>query len=383
MKIFLPLVVLAVGIVTAWAIISHAPQAKLQAPPSPLPEVQIMRAEPRTLRLNVHSQGVVTPRAEIELTSEVAGRVVDIAPSFVTGGFFKEGEVLVVIDRRDYEFALTKVQAQVVEARKVLLQEQAEFEQARSDWKALGEGEPTDFAQRKPHLAEAQAKLAAAQADLKLARLNLERTELRAPFDGRVREKQVDVGQYVAQGSALARLYAVDIAEVRLPLPSEQLAYLDLPLSYRDMELRRASTPVRLVARLAGQTHEWEGQIVRTEGVLDEQTGMLYAVAQVKDPYGYKNGYAPLAIGLFVEAEIAGVEQPGLFVLPLVALHPRNDVWLVDGDSRLHRREVEVLRVERDRVLVSNGLKPGEQVMVSVLEAPVEGMRVSIDRAPP
>lgn len=183
MKIFLPLVVLAVGIVTAWAIISHSPQAKLQAPPrSPPPEVQIMRAEPRTLRLNVHSQGVVTPRAEINLTSEVAGRVVNVAPSFATGGFFKQGEVLVVIDRRDYEFARTKAQAQVVEARKALLQEQAEFEQARSDWKALGEGEPTDFTLRKPHLAEAQAKLAAAQADLKLARLNLERTELRAPL---------------------------------------------------------------------------------------------------------------------------------------------------------------------------------------------------------
>ncbi|MCI0438277.1 MAG: efflux RND transporter periplasmic adaptor subunit [Chloroflexi bacterium] len=251
MKILFPLLVLAAGLVAAWALISHSPQAKLQAPPRELPEVRVIRVEPRTVRLNVDSQGIVAPRAETDLVSEVAGRVVKVAPSFAAGGFFKWGEVLVAIDPRDYEFAVTKAQAQVVEARRALLQEQAEVEQARSDWKALGEGKPTDFALRKPHLAEAQAKLAAAEAELKLARLNLERTELRAPFDGRVREKKVDVGQYVTQGSALARLYAADIAEVRLPLAIDQLAYLDLPLSYRDVELRRASARVRLTARLA------------------------------------------------------------------------------------------------------------------------------------
>ena len=332
-----------------------------------------------TVRLNVHSQGIVTPRAESDLVSEVAGRVVKVASSFAAGGFFKQGEVLVVIDPRDYEFAITKAQAQVAEARKALLQEQAEVEQARSDWKVLGEGKPTDFTLRKPHLIEAQAKFAAAEADLKSARLNRARTELRAPFDGRVREKKVDVGQYVTQGSVLARLYAVDIAEVRLPLASDQLAHLDLPLSYRDMELHRASTPVKLTARLAGQTHHWEGRIVRTEGALDEKTGMLYAIAQVHDPYGHKNGRPPLFIGLFVQAEIIGQERQAIFVLPESALRSAHQVLVLDTEQRIQFREVEVLRSERDRILVSGGLKPGERVVISALETPMEGMQVRVE----
>lgn len=381
MKIFLPLLVLAAGLMAAWALVSHSPEAQLHVPPPERPQIEVLRAEPRTVQLNVYSQGIITPRAEIDLVSEVAGQVVKVAPSFATGGFFKQGEVLVVIDPRDYEFALTKAQAQVAEAHKALLQEQAEVEQAHRDWKALGEGAPTDFALRKPHLAEAQAKLAAAQAELKLARLNLERTQLRAPFEGRVREKKVDVGQYVTQGAVLARLYAVDIAEVRLPLARDEWAYLDLPRSYRDMELRRTSTPVRLTARLAGQIHQWEGRIVRTEGALDKKTGMLYAVAQVPDPYGYKSGHPPLLIGLFVQAEIRGEERQGVFVLPPSALRNAHQVLVLDPEERLRFREVEVLRSERDRIFVSGGLKPGERVVLSALEAPVEGMRVRVEAA--
>lgn len=379
MKIFLPLLVLAAGIVAAWAIVSHSPEAKLQAPPRELPQVRVMRAEPRTVRLNARSQGIVTPRVQSDLVSEVAGRVVKVAPSFAAGGFFKQGEVLVVIDPRDYEFAITKAQVQVAEARRALLQEQAEVEQARRDWKVLGEGKPTDFALRKPHLTEAQAKLAAAEADLKLARLNLERTKLHAPFDGRVREKKVDVGQYVTQGSALAQLYAVDIAEVRLPITRDQLAYLDLPLSYRDMKLRRANAQVRLTASLAGQTHHWDGRIVRTEGALDEKTGMLYAIAQVQAPYSYKNGHPPLFIGLFVQAEIIGQERHEVFVLPQTALRSARQVLVLDTEQRIQFREVEVLRSERDRIFVSGGLKPGERVVLSALEAPVEGMQVRVE----
>ncbi len=167
-----------------------------------------MTARPQAVRLNVHSQGVVAPRTEINLVSEVAGKIDHVHPAFAAGGFFKKGEVLLTIDPRDYDLAVTKIQAEVAEARKELLREEAEAEQAAREWQALGDGgEASDYVLRKPHLEERRAKVAAARADLAEARLKRARCELRAPFAGRVREKKADIGQYVTAGETLAHIY--------------------------------------------------------------------------------------------------------------------------------------------------------------------------------
>lgn len=341
------------------------------------PSVEIESVAPKTLRLNVMSQGVVSPREQIDLIAEVAGKVVQVHPALVSGGFFAANEILLTIDPQDYDYAIVAAQAKVAEAKRVLINERAQVEQADSEWRALGEGEASDLALRKPQLAEAEAKLQAAEADLAKARLDRSRCELRAPFSGRVLSKQVGRGQFLASGSAIARIFANDVAEVRLPVGIEQLAFLDLPLG------SQASVPgrwpkVALHAEVGGKPRYWQGRIVRSEAALDSASGQLFLVAQIDQPDQVTPERAPLLSGLFVQAEIEGVLHQGLFALPRSALNTLQQVKLVNAEQRLAFRQVEVLRSEADRVIVKSGLNPGDRVVVSEMPMPVEGMRVSV-----
>jgi RND family efflux transporter MFP subunit len=266
----------------------------------------------------------------------------------------------------------------VANAKLRLAQEQAEFRVAHSEWEDLGKGEATPLTMREPQLENAKAAVAASEADVVTAERNLERTEIRAPYVGRVRQKNVDVGQFVTIGSPVGVIYAIDYAEIRLPLPDRELAYLDLPLVYRGQSARKKGPKVTLRAEFAGQVYEWQGHIVRTEGEIDPQSRMVHAVAQVTDPYGRGKDpdRPPLAAGLFVEAEIEGYEAENVVVLPRAALRDGDRVLVVDEENRLRFRDVDLLRVTRKEIIVRSGLTAGERVCLSPLEAVTDGMRV-------
>ncbi|WNB76343.1 efflux RND transporter periplasmic adaptor subunit [Methylomonas koyamae] len=381
LQIVLPAAVLSAAVGAAWAMIALRP-GSLPAPAEPpVPRVEVVAARPQTLKLNVRSQGVVAPREAIDLIAQVTGKVDRIHPALVSGGFFKADEVLATIDPRDYDYAIVATQAKIAEAKRVLINERAQAEQALSEWQALGQGEASDLALRKPQLAEAEAKLQAAEADLAKAKLDRSRCEIRAPFSGRVLSKQIGRGQFLPAGASIARIYANDIAEIRLPVGINELAFLDLPLS--------ASGPaahwpaVTLSAEMAGKPQIWQGRIVRSEAELDSSSGQLFLVAQVEQPDNSRDGGAPLLSGLFVQAEIEGVARAGLYALPRNALNNLQQVKLVDADRRLVFRDVEVLRSEPDRVVVKSGLQAGERIVVSDLPLPVAGMRVEIAPSQP
>ena len=210
------------------------------------------------------------------------------------------------------------------------------------------------------------------------AERDLQRTEIRAPYAGRVRRKDVDVGQYVAPGTTLATIYAVDYAEIRLPLPDDDLAYIDLPLDYRGETASNRGPRVTLMASFAGRTFEWRGRIVRTEGEIDRRSRMVHAVVSVKDPYGRGDDpdRPPLAAGLFVAAEIEGRPVREVAVIPRSAVRGDDQVLVVTDDDRLHFRTIEILRRKQDRVIVASGLSEGERMCVSPLSAVTDGMRV-------
>jgi RND family efflux transporter MFP subunit len=205
---------------------------------------------------------------------------------------------------------------------------------------------------------------------------DLERTELRAPYAGRVRSESVDIGQFVNRGTPIARIYAIDYAEVRLPIPDEELAFLDLPL-WRADETEVEGPEVVLRARFAGADHEWRGRVVRTEGEIDPQTRMVHVIARIKDPYAASDdGRPPLAVGLFVRAEIQGRMASNVIVVPRTALRNRDQIFLVDGEDRLRVRTADILRTDRNRAFLRGGLQPADRLVVSVLEPAVDGMRV-------
>ncbi|MFQ5719552.1 MAG: efflux RND transporter periplasmic adaptor subunit [Acidobacteriota bacterium] len=381
-RIILPLVVLVLAGLAALAMYRARPMAEVVMPEVPLPVVRVQTVHLEDVQLTVNSQGSVSPRTESVLVPEVAGRVIDVAPSFVAGGFFENGDVLLRIDGSDYREAVVEAEAAVAREELRLAQERAEQQIARREWGELGEGEPTPLTVREPQVTEATASVAAARAGLARARRDLARTEIRAPYAGRVRSKTVDIGQYVAPGTALGTIYAIDSAEVRLPLADRELAFLDLPPRFRGEEGDRTTGPaVVLRAEFAGRVHAWQGRIVRTEGEIDPRSRMVHVVVSVDDPYGRGDDpdRPPLAAGMFVDAEIRGRTVSGVAVIPRSAVRGEGHVMVVDDGGRLHGKTVVILRRQGTDVIVQAGLADGDRVCLTLLPTATDRMRVRVE----
>ena len=319
--------------------------------------------------LSISTQGEVRPRTEIDLVPEVGGKVVSISPNFIEGGIFRRGETLLRVDPSDYEVAVVSAQANVANAQQALAREVAEARLAASDIAELGISEASDLALRRPQLQQAEAALRAAESELERARLQLGRTNVRAPFAGRVREKSADVGQFVSPGARLGRIFSTDIVEVRLPLTDADLAKIDLPLAFV-AESRDTAPRVTLSADIAGERREWDGRIMRTDASYDTQTRALFAIVEVADPYGAGSADGvPLAPGLFVDAEVEGRALESMIVLPRDALRPRGEVYVVDSEGKAEIREASVVDTDSARAVIRPGVvRDGEMVVVSPME---------------
>ena len=379
LQVLLPFVLVGGAGLTAYLMYLNRPLVETQPPVFAPPGVRVQPVVFDTVSLTVTSQGTVQPRTTSQLVPEISGPITEAAPSFAVGGFFEAGDVLLKIDPFDYQQAVIAARSQVAQARLRLAQEDAEAEMALREWEELGRGNASALTLRQPQVEEARAAIAAAEATLDLATRDLERAEIRAPYRGRVRSKDVDVGQFVSKGNPVARIYAIDSAEIRLPLPDAELAYIDVALSYRGGE-QRTGPRVTLSTDFAGRRHTWQGRIVRTDSEIDPASRMVHLVAEVRDPYapGPDPSRPPLAAGMFVEAEIEGRTVGDIVVLPWAALRGRDRVLVVDESSRLRYRQVEVMRSTSDEVLVRGGLAEGELVCVSPLDTVTSGMAVRV-----
>ncbi|MGA9574272.1 MAG: efflux RND transporter periplasmic adaptor subunit [Lysobacterales bacterium] len=343
--------------------------------------VDTIDAEVVSLNFSVKSQGTVRPRTETTLVSEVSGKVVSVAPEFVAGGFFHAGEQLLQIDPSDYETALKRAEAALASRVAKLADETARSEQALKDWNNMGkQGQPSDLVLHKPQMADARANVSAAEADVQKARRDLERTSISLPYDGLVTQKAADVGQYVTPGTRLGVTFAVDTAEVRLPLTHNDMNYLDLPSETEVKNNDKSFPPVTLSAENGNGTNRWQARIIRTEGVVDETSRVIYAVAQVIDPYGVlgQSHQAELKIGTFVTAEIQGLPAENVVVLPRYVLRADNTVLTANADNELEAVPVTVLRAEPKKVYLSGGIKGGTRVVITTLDAPVPGTKLAI-----
>jgi len=339
--------------------------------------VFVAEARPEPVQLTVTTQGEVTPLIEIDLTAQVAGRIEYVNPSFVQGGYFEAGEVLIRLEDADHRLAVTRAQALVSQRQQQLIREEAESELAREEWESLGEGEASALTLRQPQLADARAQLAAAEASLAEARLNLSRTRISAPFDGRVRAKSADLGQFISPGSRLGRVFATETVEVNLPMSDAELTLLNIPVAFQATDAQ-PGPEVRLSAVIGGQSRVWTGEVVRTDSAVDPQTRTLSAIVEVIDPYGAaaEGAGAPLAVGLFVSAEVTGRSIDRAYVLPRSALRGANQIYVAERDGTLSVREVDVIDSNPERVVVASGVSQGERVITSPVRGAVEGMAV-------
>ena len=379
-KITLPLIILSISAAIASLLILQKEPPRTVDSERPTMLVDVVRARSGSTQVVINAQGTVVPRTQTTMVSEVAGLITEVSPAFVAGGFFSKGDLLVRIDDRNYRAEVKRAEASVAAAQTKIDQETGLAEFAKTDWerarKLLNSSKAaSDLALRKPQVLEAYAQLEFAKADLEKRQGDLDRTQIRAPYDGLVREKLADIGQFVNAGSPIAATFAIDVAEIRLPLPDKELPFLELD----NVVFEAGEGPkVNVSAVIGGQVNFWDGRIVRTEGVFDEKSRVLYVVAQIGDPYNRLNSRwtQPLRMGTFVKARIAGSDLDDVVRLPRSVLRGNSRVWTVTDENTLKPVEVSIVRSDEKYVFIGSGLLDGQLICTTLLDSPLPGTPV-------
>lgn len=375
-NLVLPVLILVIAVALTMVMIGAKKAPEKQEAEDKAFLVKAVEVTTKDMNYIVKSQGTVQPKVRTVLSAQVSGKVVKLSDAFVAGGLFQKGDLLIQLEQADYITDFKSAEAELARAKAALEEEQAKGKVAAEEWKSVRDSIAPELGLRKPQLAKEIANVRAAEAQLERAKRNLERTEIRAPYDGLVRSKNVDIGQFVAVGSELGSVYGTDIAEIRMPLSDNDLAYLEL--SHEGSRESHLPSKVTLSSQVAGKQFAWDARLVRNEGVLDEKNRVIYVVAEVQDPYMRKSAAydIPLKFGRFVSAQITGNYAENIVVLPRNVLRLDGSVLVVDEERKLHITPVNVQKSDEKLVYISEGLSVGQKVIISAVPNPVENMSV-------
>jgi RND family efflux transporter MFP subunit len=378
LKNFMPLAILG-GLILAAMIVRMNPPEAPQRPAfaGPMMVVDTVPVLTQDYQVRLQSYGTVQPQTQTTLIAQVGGQIVSVNPNVRNGGFFEKGDVLASIDSRDYEADVRIAEAVLMDAKQTLAEAEARSNQAKEDWERLGnEGEPTALVLREPQLQAARARIKASESTLEKAMLELERTDIVAPFAGRILRKYADIGQVVANNSPLADVYATDFVEIRLPIRNRDLGFIDLPETYRYEGTAEAVTGVRIRSELAGAA-AWDAKLVRTEGAIDETARQLHVIAQIDDPFStQREGQTPPKIGQYVTAEMNGKTLRNVLVIPNSTIYQGSYVYIVENDL-LQRRDVQISWQNDLEAIIESGLKHGDSLVTTALGQVTSGIRVT------
>ena len=379
--------ILAVGVLGLALLVALRPEPPKIDPPRQSPLVTTVQPAVRQGNLTVRGNGTARPIREINLVAEVSGKVLSVSDALVSGGFFGSGQTLLQIDPTDYENAVAVAEAEVTQRQFELLTAQEEVEIAREEWARLErrtgvERAPDSSAMgslvlKEPQLKAARALLKSAEARLDDARTRLARTSITAPFNGRVRAKMADIGQYVAPGQTVASLYSTDAVEIVVPLASRDAALLTDLWARESRQGRGPRLPATVSATFGGQRYEWEGYVDRTEGTLDEATRTVNVVVRVAQPYRSVEGRPPLMVGTFTQVDLQAMALDRYVALPREALREGATVWVVEQGT-LQVRAVEVVQEIDEEIYVTSGIDENDRVITSTLTVMTEGMTVRV-----
>ena len=367
---------LAIGIIAASigasaVLIMFKPVAEPKQFSEKLPSVSTLQVQPKKMQIPVYSRGIIKPRQEVQLVSQVTGEVLEVNRKFAAGGFVKKGELLLKVDRANYlaDQAKTRASLSASEVRLAQIEARARISSRGRDCTKDRLGCMI------PQLNESRSSVKASKAALDLATRQLQKTSVRAPFDGRVRQAVVSQGQFVTTGLTMGIIYATDFAEVRLPLTDNMFSVINLP---NDQTLSEDAALVTLKSGNGREDYFWQGKLVRTEASIDPQTRLIHVVAQISRPFTQDKSQPnrpPLNDGMYLEAQIAGRWYEGVYEIPRQALRNGHEVWLLD-DDKLRVRPVSVLYRGKQNVYIDSGLSPNDKIVMTQLDSVVDGMQV-------
>ncbi len=371
--LFFLLIAIGIGGFVMLKNLRKEPEKQVKKNLGPLVQVEVVKKD--NLQMIVNGFGTVQAKTKVQLIPQVSGEVIEIHLNLVDGGFFKKDEPLIKIDPRDFELALEQSQADLAKAQVKLDKEQAEADVAKAEWQQLNPGVPptSSLVLREPQIREAETELQAAKAKLEIAKLNLERTVVTLPYDGRVISKTVDVGQYVNAGQAIAEIYGTEVVEIPVPLEDENLAFFDIP----NEENPDVETKAIVTTNYAGKLQQWTGKVVRTQAQIDQMSRMVHTIIQVENPFKTKRGQTPLIPGMFVDVSIQGNQHDDIIIIPNFAIHNGNQVW-VAKENKLKIKQVEILRQTQKRAYITAGLENKDYLITSSIDTVTDGMKIRV-----
>lgn len=378
-KWLIPLAILAITLIASKVILNNPPESSRGGPSSASQlTVEVQQLKPQRFTVVVDTFGTVQPKTQSALVAQVSGQINYVSPQFRNGGFFSKGDVLLKLDQRDYVAGVKIAESDLLSAEQTLLEEQANATQAANDWKRLGNGQaPSDLVLRKPQLAAAQARLLSAEASLTRANLALERTEITAPYDGRILKQLVDFGQVLAANSQTAEIYSTDSVEIRLPINNSDIDLVNFPEEFRTNNSLQPLIEARFTSSLS-KSQTWLGNIIRTEGAISSDSQQLYIVAKIEDPYNPQlHPGASIKIGQYVTAEVQGKTLDDAIVINNSTIYQGSYVYIV-VDGLLKRRDINIRWQNSQNSIIDNGLNAGELLVTTPLGQVSSGTRVSI-----
>jgi RND family efflux transporter MFP subunit len=380
LKVLPLLIILGAAAVMVFMIFFRpAPKKEIKENPGELAETQTITTVDH--QIIVAGTGAVHARKEATITPQVSGKIIYVSDHFAPGGFFRKGQLMFEIEKVDYELAVERSKASLAQAELELAQEESNARIARMEWENLSrnnEQEPNPLVLYEPQLKRARANVASAKAELQQARLDLERTRVHAPFNCRIRDEEIDVGQYIRSGSNVAVVAGTDDAEIIVPLSIEELHWIRIP---RNGDKIKGSEAIVKVTS-GNNSYSWEGKVVRSLGEVDEKGRMARVVVVVQDPYRLNmkriNGEPDLEVGMFVEVDIYGEKLTDVVLLTRDSIREDNTVWIADEQDMLRIRPVRILRSEKENVIVRSGLSNGDRVVLTNIQGAADGMKLRL-----
>ena len=375
---FYPIIIIVLGLLISTLMIILKPTTKPEEVKFPDPFVETKKIYPQSINIIIKSQGSIIPQKESQIFPEIIGPVVYVSSKLYEGSSFNRGDILARIDSKDYELDIKSAESTLAAAKTKLSFEEAESNSAREEWEKIGLGEPGDLTLRIPQLKQAKSAVEAAEANLERLKRNLDKTIIKAPYDGLVRKKNIDIGTVVSPGFLLASVYATDYVEIKLPIPDEDLAFLDIPLDGTEIEIKNQPR-VNLIGSFGGEKIIWDGKIVRMEAEIDPKSRMAILIGRVSNPYDLSKYKIPLRVGQFVEAKIIGKNFKNLYTINRELIRNGNQVVTINQlDTTLDFRSVNIIRYVDDNALINQGLDNQTSICITNLDVMYNGMKVQL-----
>ena len=342
---------------------------------APAPDVIIEILTPKDYQIQISSNGTTTPLTQTVLTAEVGGEVIYRSKKFSEGSSVIEGEILAKIDDTDLQLQYKNALLQLANAEVQYSLQLAEAEVAKEAWEKIGDGVASDLTLKKPQLKQAEALLEVAKAQVSSAKNKLNKTEIVAPYAGRIQSVNIDLGTTIIPGQPVGAMYTSSEIEIILAVKDNDLQFLSIPMDGRKLNPSEQASVV-IESFYKGKTQSWEGKLERVDGVIDPITRMINLIAVFKNDF-IETDKPNLPIGLFVEAKIDGITLKNIFEIPINSISKDNEVYIVDKDNQLELRKLTVLKKYSEFVIIKDGLKAGERIVTSKLSTASSGIKVN------